>query len=238
MSCGIYILTFIGTSEVYIGQSINIEQRYTTHIRMLKDRTHSLKMLKAYDLYGVPNYSVLLECARTELDDNENEAIQVYDAVDNGFNTLYESTGYPTYYGDNSPVSKYSNDRILEVLDIICDTDLTYLAISIRTGIPIDSIISIAIGKNHKWLSKVNPTKYAIMMSKKYTRKAKQYAIISDKQRADNRGIVYPKIKSPKGVEYTVGSPTIFAKEHGLAANHLVEVLRYSRKSHKGWKLA
>ena len=44
MTIGIYLLRFNGTHKVYVGQSINIEKRYTDHLYVLKRGLGTYKM--------------------------------------------------------------------------------------------------------------------------------------------------------------------------------------------------
>lgn len=64
MTCGIYLLRFTGLDKVYIGQSLNIEQRYRKHLQFLRnqDTKANYRMKAAYLLYGAPQLEILCEC--------------------------------------------------------------------------------------------------------------------------------------------------------------------------------
>jgi predicted GIY-YIG superfamily endonuclease len=94
--CGIYKLNFNGTSKVYIGKGTDVLGRYSSHKRQLLQGTHTRKMMEAYHTYGMPSLEVVLECPKEELNATEDEVIEIYNAVNNGFNTLFSSEDSPT----------------------------------------------------------------------------------------------------------------------------------------------
>ncbi len=308
MTCGIYKLKFNGTNKVYIGQSENIENRFNRHIRELKSNNHSIKMNQAYVTFGLPEYTILAECSTTDLNEFENETIEIYNAVDNGFNTCYKAEELPINYGelngnakfsnsqieecldllttntslsfeeiskitgvskgiigniskglthtwlareypekykiliglkgnrkpkygDKCSTSKTTNEQVIEVLNLLIDENkLSLLGISKSTSVPLSIIRSISSGEKHKWLSEVYPDKYAKLLALKGTRYSKSNSAIS-------RGIIYPNILSPEGIEYTVNNASQFSREHNLDVSSLCKVLNGRCKQHKGWKL-
>ncbi len=67
MTSGIYELTFKNGSN-YIGQSIDIENRWKQHADKLLKGTAAIKMQSAYDAYGFPDAEVIFECHKDYLD--------------------------------------------------------------------------------------------------------------------------------------------------------------------------
>jgi group I intron endonuclease len=233
MSIGIYMLQFQGTNKVYIGQSKRLEDRYLDHIKNMRANKSSRKLQKAYEEYGVPNMEILCICNSSELDSIENEIIAACDSVENGFNTMNESGHISQLYGDACGNSKYSNSQIIEIFDLLVDfPDLTHSQITEITGIGRSVICDISIGNTHKWLEKEFPDKYKTLQNLKGNRR-------KNRRHALSRGISYPTIISPEGVEYNITSIRGFAREHDLNPNALGMVLRQSNgaASHKGWKL-
>lgn len=229
MSCGIYKLIFSGTDKIYIGQSQNIPKRYLEHIRSLKSGKASKKLQEAYDTYGMPEIGCILNCSAEELDYLEDTAINTYDSCTNGFNSLESSLDMPKAdnAGDKHGLSKYSNDKIIEVFNLLIDRpELTYLMVSKATGVSTNTISHISQGSRHTWLKNTYPDRYRILMNLKYTRNS-----------AKHLGTVYPPITSPTGVTYTVESPTVFAKQHKLNTSALIQVLKGRSKHTFGWKI-
>ena len=86
---GIYSITNIITGQRYIGQSINIHQRWTTHKRDLTNNRHENSHLQeAFNVYGesVFQYEVLEECEQSELKEKEKFWITKYDSKNSGYN--------------------------------------------------------------------------------------------------------------------------------------------------------
>ena len=233
MTTGIYILRFEGTDKVYIGKANNIMTRYTAHKNQLNNKTHTKKMNEAFMQYGMPFLEILLECTIEDLNENENLAIDIFNSVNNGFNTLSTAEEMPdgsNNYGQLNSRAKYSNIQILSAVDLMLDTKLTLQEVSLLSNIKYSTILLIASGHQHKWLEKEIPDKYATLMKLKGTR-------MSSSKSAKSIGIVYPIILDPEGNEHTITNSNKFAREHSLNMGHLGEVLRGKLKQHKGWKL-
>lgn len=231
MTCGIYLLRFKGTDKVYIGQSENINYRFKKHLQRMRAGTTSLKLQQAYNKYGEPTIEILLECSTEELNANEKEAIEIYNAVEAGLNTANEPDIRQS--GDKNGASKYSNEDIAKVLDCLLDGTLSYQNIEDITGVKLNTVRHIANEEAHLWLKEKYPDKYALMLETKIVRR-------STGNSAAARGKSYPPILSPEGVVYTnIGNLAAFAKLHNLDASSLAKVLnkRPKYKTHKGWKL-
>ena len=231
MTIGIYKLNFSGTDKVYIGQSNNIEYRYSGHLRSFRDKEASIKMQEAYILYGIPTYEILIECVEEELD--ENEAIAIFNSVVNGFNSVSFSIRYESeQYGSNNGRAVYSNEAIINVFNILVDNpDILYKDIVKLTGVSYGTINMIAHGGNHKWLAKEYPDKYSILLSRIGKRK-------NNCKSAKAQNIEYPEILSPEKAVYTISNAREFAREHSLDQSALLRVLKGKAKTHKGWTLA
>ena len=231
MTCGIYILKFNGTDKVYVGQSENIEYRYKKHLQRLKRGDHNYKMQQAYITYGTPELEILLpDLTKEELNIHEYEAFKIYDSISNGFNIAEQ----PSIHGNGelNPSSKYSNEKIIEVLLLLIDVSNTYKQIELLTGVSESTIRHIANQEAHLWLKEKYPLEYSQLKNLKGKRS-------TGKNTAIDRGIAYPTILSPTGEEYNITNIAAFAKEHGLDSSSLAKVLNKRPKynSHKGWKL-
>lgn len=229
MRSGIYLLEFNNTDKVYIGQSKDLDTRARTHFTKLKNGKSSEKLLTAFKLYGMPKFKIILECSIDELDSNELAAIEVYDSINNGFNTVL-GTGYRSELcGENAGNAKYTNDNIELAFNLLIDgylhSDITNI-----TGISRGALSDISSGKSHRWLKDKFPEKYnkleELMHSRRFLRRT-----------AEAQNKVYPPIVSPEGTVYNVKSIRGFAREHGLNYSSLGRVLRRQAKEHKGWKL-
>lgn len=236
MTCGIYKLEFKGTKKVYIGQSTNIEKRFLQHIRSIRALKASQKLLGAVEMYGEPTLDILIIDIPDNLDALEDECIEIWDSVNNGFNCYYYANQAPIYKGFGSANSKYSKEQVTTVFNLLVSTDLPYINISETTEVAVSTITKIACMSSHLWLKEEYPESFKLLESKYLYRS--NYKVVSDKLSAKSKGIIYPKILDPSGNTYEITNAYAFAKSKGLAPNHFQEVLNKVRKSHKGWKLA
>lgn len=225
---GIYKLTFNGTDKVYIGKSEDLAKREKEHLAHLRRGTHSIKMNEAYNKYGTPKLEILCECLEEELDEFEEETIEIYNAVDNGFNTLYKAGDTPDNTGILNGMSKYPKKLLLKAFSLLYRTNETLLHISKRLGIQISTLSSISNGYRHLWLKKQYPEKYSLMLNKRRN--------LTPNVRK------YPDIKGPDGIIYQITNVRDFCRNHPLLEtsgySHLNSVMTGKRKQHKGFTLA
>lgn len=223
MTCGIYKLNFNNTQKVYVGQSIDIENRFSKHKSALSRLVAAPKLQLAYGTYGIPNLEILIECSISELNLYEKEAIDIFNSVDNGFNTLYEA-GNPVLYGEKAGQSKYTNEQYINVLRLLICVNPTLSKREIHeiTGVSLYTIRHIAALESHVWLKQICPEEYAELQRIKSEQKY-------------YRGTQYPKLLSPDGVVYEVKHVSKFAKEHGLLQPKVTDLLNGKRNMHKGW---
>lgn len=235
MTCGIYRLVFEGTDRVYIGQSENIEVRFSRHLSRFKNGEAPFKLQEAYINFGAPKFEVLITCTSKELNNKENEFIQLYDTFNSGLNTL-EKAGPPCLSGIGNGNSKYSKEQIYKVfIETIEHPELTQQQVSDISGVSISSVRDIIYGKTHKWLQEEYPDKYEYMCSMKDTRVRISYDKYSKNGTGNKK---YPSIVSPEGVIHSdISNAREFARINGLDQSSLSMLLNGHRKSHKGWKL-
>ena len=94
---GIYRITNLINNKVYIGQSINIENRFLRHRNELRrNKQNNSYLQNAWNKYGEKNFefAILEVCTEEELDDKECAYIQLFNSMnrDNGYNL--ESGGH------------------------------------------------------------------------------------------------------------------------------------------------
>lgn len=89
---GIYKITNIETTECYIGQAVNIAQRWKDHAKcgLGIDTPAGNKLYKAMQKFGLTKFTweLLEECPATELNAKEAAYIELYKSVDFGYNSL------------------------------------------------------------------------------------------------------------------------------------------------------
>lgn len=226
MTCGIYKLYFEGTYKVYIGQSEHIEYRYTNHIKTLKQGKAPKKLQEAYNYYGLPQLEILVEADKSELNDLENNAIQIYDSFRNGFNTQEFAEDVPILVGQEHPGSKYTDDQVEAAFKLLLEGALTHKQIAETVLISKNMVNHIAIGTCHRWLSVKYPEEYAKMLSNK-----------GKHGNSLQRGNIYPNIVDPEGNSYTLENLRKFSREHDLPYTSLNNLVKGKVKHVRGWVL-
>lgn len=104
MTCGIYEIINTKNGKKYIGQSINIEDRWKKHQQELKTQKHSNNYLqKAWNKYGSNSFifKIIEKCSREELNEKELFWIKEKDTYNNGYNLDKGGAGvlkYPEVY--------------------------------------------------------------------------------------------------------------------------------------------
>ena len=93
---GIYKITNIKTKECYIGQAVDLASRWKDHAKfgLRIDTPAGNKLYKAMQEYGIWNFSweVLEEVPPAQLNEKEAYYIQLYDAVNFGYNSIKAPT--------------------------------------------------------------------------------------------------------------------------------------------------
>lgn len=106
---GIYKITNLRTLESYIGQSLDIENRFKEHIN------HKNSIIgREIEKYGINNFSfeVLEECDYIDLDRLEQFYIKAYDSIENGYNRI---KGGQCNVGEANPNAKLTESDIFDI---------------------------------------------------------------------------------------------------------------------------
>lgn len=89
--CGIYKITNLKTQQCYIGQSVDISQRWKDHIKcgLGIEASATNKLYKAMQNDGVWNFTfeLLEECSRIDLNEKERFWIEMYQSDKLGYNS-------------------------------------------------------------------------------------------------------------------------------------------------------
>ena len=98
MTCGIYMIQNLVNFKIYIGQSLNIEDRWRQHRSELRGNDHDNKHLqRAWNKYKEDNFefTIICECDESQLNTKEIDYIaklKTYDR-DFGYNKTYGGEG-------------------------------------------------------------------------------------------------------------------------------------------------
>lgn len=88
--CGIYKIENLINHKVYIGQSVNIKNRWKSHLNVSKNPVsdgYEYPLYRAFRKYGLENFSfkILEECPKEKLNQREEYYIKKYNSLDNNF---------------------------------------------------------------------------------------------------------------------------------------------------------
>lgn len=86
---GIYKIKNLINGKIYIGQSVNIKQRWAEHKANLRNNKHENQYLQnAWNKYREENFDfcVIEECSESILDEKECYYIAYYNSYRNGYN--------------------------------------------------------------------------------------------------------------------------------------------------------
>lgn len=99
---GIYKIQNLINGKLYIGQSVDIEQRWKEHISAAKGDYYHYTLYKAMRKYGIENFSfsIIEECNRDELSEKEKYWIKFYNSYEEGYNSTLGGEGTPQWDRD------------------------------------------------------------------------------------------------------------------------------------------
>lgn len=106
---GIYKITNLADNKIYVGQSIDIEKRWKTHIRELnKGIHHNIKLQNAWNKYGENCFlfEILEECSEHELNSKESFWIKELDSYNRGYNLDLGGNGIRGYKHTSEELAK------------------------------------------------------------------------------------------------------------------------------------
>lgn len=139
---GIYMFTNKCTGKSYVGQSVNIEKRYDSHLFKMSERSLFHDELR---YYGVQNFEfqVLEECDIRDLNDREIYYIKKFNTMSpNGYNL--------TAGGGSSPHlnSLKSFDDVDKIIELLKEDSLTNVQIGALFGVSDQMISDINSGRH------------------------------------------------------------------------------------------
>ena len=226
-SSGIYALYWWDEDLVYIGLSVDLNNRKRVHLNSLRTNKHpNYKVQDAYNLYGEPDF-IPLEC--TEIDNlSDREIFWVGE-----FNALgIKGLNIADPGSSGAKNKKYSKFQVLKAFSLLYTGRGSYVAIEKRTGLTRDSVKSISLGKSHLWLKETYPNEYTKMRS--IDRKSAGYLQSSYTQTSKE---VIATVFDSSNNTHEIFNIKQFAKEHGLRSNLLCNVINGKASSHRGYRL-
>lgn len=140
---GIYKITNNINGRIYIGQSVNISQRWKDHrTKINSSYEYNTPLKRAFRKYGINNFTfeIIETCSKDELDEKEQYYIEFYNSLTpNGYNIQKG--------GKNASVpQKLSYDDIQEIQNLLLNTRISQEEIAKQYDVSQVTISDINIG--------------------------------------------------------------------------------------------
>lgn len=144
---GIYKITNIENNHAYIGQSVNIYERWKKHRSIgnnYSKENSKIPLYAAMYKYGMEkfNFEILEECSsnKEELNKKEEYYIKLYNTYYNGYNQ--------TKGGDDQEhLNKLTLEQVNEIKELLKNSSMSEENIGKKYGISLISVSNISIGK-------------------------------------------------------------------------------------------
>ena len=169
---GIYKIENKVNGKKYIGQSIDIGKRWSSHCTMLKYNKHtSVHLQGAYNFYGEESFSfsVLEECGEDKLDERERYWIAYYNATnpEYGYNVLEGGYGpeREKKWGENGGVSKINEQTALMIIERLKKGEFCRI---IAKSLGVSESIVLAIRQKSTWKYLTNGVEFPRRCSTEY----------------------------------------------------------------------
>lgn len=150
MSSGIYKIHNILNNKVYVGQSLNIERRWESHINKLnKNNHHNAHLQSAWNKYSKNNFVfTIIEICTNDINNREIFWINYYDSFYNGYNLTRGGEGKPEYKVSEETKRKISHSLRGEnaYSVIINDSKAKEIKLLIIDGYELNDIVRITGG--------------------------------------------------------------------------------------------
>ena len=147
MTCGIYKIENKLNGKVYIGQSINIEERWKQHKRNYSFLTSNF--YKAIQEFGINNFNwfIIEECNKKELNEKEKYWINFYDSINNGYNMKIGGSYH----------KKLTDEQLNFIIEDLIKNELTIKEISKEYNVTTTYIYEINRGERNKQNNRIYP---------------------------------------------------------------------------------
>lgn len=138
---GIYKIVNKVNGKMYIGQSVNIAERWKNH--KIDAKSKDFPLYRAIRKYGLDNFlfEVIEQCRIEELDDKEIYWIKFYNTYDNGYNCTIGGQGAAKCG------QKLTNAQVIEIIDKLQNSDILQKDLAVLYNVGEDTISEINQGK-------------------------------------------------------------------------------------------
>ena len=170
---GIYKIENKENKMVYIGQSINIEKRWSNHRSCAfnqNSKDYNIPLYRDFRKYGIDkfNFEVIEECLKDELDIKEQYWIEYFNSFYNGYNESFGGKIHCRY-------SNISKRKVIGVIDDLKTTNMTHKDIAEKWDVSVEMVQGINTGRywNHNTSYPIQTSNNVDTYKKTYTYKCK-----------------------------------------------------------------
>lgn len=212
---GVYVITCLPTGKIYVGSSIDINERWLVHTtQLIKNKHHSRHLQFAWNKYGSDAFSigVIEQCHPAELLEREQYYLDMLQPFGNGGFNVSRKAGAPMAGLKHTPEAraKISTAGI---------------------GRYVSPETRMKISESQK--GKQMPSDFGTKMSAAL--KGRKLSPEHNQRKSLGQKKCYVVI-NPDGVETQIRGIMDFCREHNLRYNKMVEVAQGKRKHHMGWR--
>ena len=152
----IYIIKNDINTKVYIGQSLNSEERFKSHCKGSYDNS---LIDKAIQKYGKEHFWFeILESQIENYNEREKYWIKYYNSLKPfGYNILEGGEAPPIYYGDEHPNVKISDENVIKLKKDLAETDIPLSQLANKYNISKKQVLRINQGVSRAALNEKYP---------------------------------------------------------------------------------
>lgn len=166
MSCGIYKITNKINGHSYIGQSINITERWSNEKLDSCNKNsinYNSSLSKAFRKYGIYNFSfeIIEECSIEELNNKEQYYIHYFNTYNDGYNETTGGSGSMNYE------FKLTKEDLEQIYDLLINSQMYQKDIAKKFNVGEDVISTINNGKSRRQIGYTYPLRNNILPKNK-----------------------------------------------------------------------
>ena len=226
---GIYKVIYVPENKVvYVGQSINIEERFKQHKYVMNcenELAYNTHFYRALRKYGIENFQfeVIEECQQKDLDEREIYWISYFDTFNNRYNS--------TIGRQNYPLDKLSEEETNKIKADLKSGQLSFLEIQKKYNLLGNTLSQINNGKifsdeNEKYplLITTSTPSYCLICGKEIN----HYSTLCNKCKGKlRRKDVSFSIKDLlEAIANNNGNFEIVGKQYGISSNLIRKILK------------